>query len=656
MIRKLLVANRGEIARRIFRTCREIGVETVAVFSDPDEGEPHANEADQAVNLPGSSPLDTYLNAKVILSAASMSGADAIHPGYGFLAENPEFATAVTEAGLIWIGPTPHAVEVMGSKIASKKLMESAGVPTLPGVNEVDIQDEAVAELGYPVVVKASAGGGGKGMRVVTSANDLEEAVAGAKREAASAFGDATVFIEKYLPAPRHVEIQVFGDTHDNVIALFERECSIQRRHQKIIEETPSVAVDEDLRNAMSEAAITAARAVDYVGAGTVEFLLQGREFFFLEMNTRLQVEHPVTEAVSGLDLVKLQIDVANGETLPPEAIQSEMTGHAIEARLYAEDPLNNFLPVTGLFHRFTFESVGGIRVDSGIESGSEVSVHYDPMLAKVIAHAPSREEARALLAETLRAARIHGSTTNRDMLVRILESEQFVRGETDTHFIGRHDLDQLAAPLATEDDEALASRAAAISDQANERSHAKVQGTIPSGFRNSQAQSQHRAYRGAHSEHQVSYALTTNHVVFDGEERADIISSTPDRVELSTGDRVYEFDVARYGSVRHVDSQSTPTRLVEISRFPEVEADEDAGSLHAPMPGKIIRVDIQIDDVVSEGQILVVLEAMKMEHTVRAPHAGTVVRVGCREGDQVEADAVLVVVESEAATQPVDG
>jgi biotin carboxylase len=397
MISKVLVANRGEIARRIFRTCREMGISTVAVYSEADAGEPHTREADEAVLLEGHSPVETYLDIDTVITAAKESGADAVHPGYGFLSENASFARAVITAGVTWIGPSPRAIEIMGSKLESKRLMTETGVPTLPSVEleGLDSINSAALSLGYPVLVKASAGGGGKGMRIVSSPSELGEALESAAREAEAAFGDGTVFLEKYLTAPRHVEIQVFGDTSGNVVSLHERECSIQRRHQKIIEEAPSAAIDQITRRAMGEAAVAAAHAVDYVGAGTVEFLYQDGQFYFLEMNTRLQVEHPVTEMVTGLDLVRLQLEIAGGDTLPDKGPRIE--GHAIEARLYAEDPRHDYLPVTGRFNRFRFPDVEGLRVDAGIEDGSTVTVHYDPMVAKVIAHGPTREAATAI-------------------------------------------------------------------------------------------------------------------------------------------------------------------------------------------------------------------------------------------------------------------
>jgi propionyl-CoA carboxylase alpha chain len=644
MISKILVANRGEIARRIFRTCRDMGISTVAVYSEADAGEPHMREADEAVALPGSSPEETYLDIDMAVSAAKQTGADAVHPGYGFLAENPRFARAVMSAGLTWIGPSPEAIETMGSKLESKRLMEEAGVPTLPSM-ELDglhATDAALA-LGYPVLVKASAGGGGKGMRIVHDPASLTDAIDSARREAASAFGDGTVFLEKYLTAPRHIEIQVLGDSHGRVVSLHERECSIQRRHQKIVEESPSPIIDPETRRAMGGAAIDAARAVDYVGAGTVEFLYQDNSFFFLEMNTRLQVEHPVTEMVTGLDLVRLQIEISDGEPLTDKGPRQE--GHAIEARLYAEDPLNDYLPVSGVFHRFGFPDIEGLRVDSGIEDGSAVSVHYDPMIAKVIAHGSTREGAVATLATALRRAHIHGSTTNRALLVRILEHPEFIAGETDTHFLLRHDVSDLGRPLLDPAEERLAALAAAVSDQALERESWPVLTTIPSGWRNSPSQMQRRSYTGDHGQHDIGYSLLHP---FDlhGVGQVSVVQASPQDATIFLGDKRHRFEVARYGELRYLDSELGPARLVEIARFPSSDAAEDAGSLHAPMPGKVIRVNAAVGEEVTEGQVLVVMEAMKMEHTLRSPQDGTVSSVLCAADDQVETGTILMVVE----------
>ena len=626
-----------------------MSIETVAVHSDPDTTEPHVLEADHAVNLPGSTPTETYLDMDAVLGAAKQTGADAIHPGYGFLAENAEFARRVTEEGLIWIGPPPEAIEVMGSKLRSKALVESAGVPTLRAIDLTGNSDvQAAADgLGYPVLVKASAGGGGKGMRIVGDRSGLTEAIEGARREAASSFGDDTVFLEKYLVAPRHIEIQVLGDSHSRVISLFERECSIQRRHQKIIEEAPSPAIDDELRRRMGETAVAAAAAVGYVGAGTVEFLFQDGEFFFLEMNTRLQVEHPVTEMVTGLDLVRLQIEIADGA---PIEIQPAISGRAIEARLYAEDPVHDFLPVTGTIHRFDVPQFPGLRVDSGVEDGSMVSVFYDPMLAKIIAHGATRDEAAEALARALRRAVIHGPVTNRELLVRILEHEEFRTGAIDTHFLERHDPAELGRPLADLETEHLSAVAAALADQAHERSRSLVLASIPSGWRNRPDHSQERSYRGDHGTHKIRYSVTPMPAV-EGLGPIDVIECSPARVSFNHDGLDHSFTVSRYGDARHVDSELAPVRLEALSRFPSTEATEIPGSLHAPMPGRVIRVEVEAGDRVEAGQILLVMEAMKMEHTLRAPNSGTISEIDCAPGDQVEAGAVLVVVLASTAS-----
>jgi propionyl-CoA carboxylase alpha chain len=648
MISKVLVANRGEIARRVFRTCREMGIATVAVYSDADAGEPHVREADDAILLPGIAPAETYLDIDKLVAAAKETGADAVHPGYGFLAENAAFARAVTAAGMTWIGPSPEAIEVMGSKLESKRLMKGAGVPVLSSVelDGLDSVNSAALSLGYPVLVKASAGGGGKGMRIVTDPDVLGDALESARREARGAFGDDTVFLEKYLTAPRHIEIQVFGDSRGKVVSLHERECSIQRRHQKIVEEAPSVAVDPALRAEMGAAAVRVAQAVDYVGAGTVEFLFQDGRFYFLEMNTRLQVEHPVTEMVTGLDLVRLQIEIANGEELPDKG--PRIHGHAIEARLYAEDPLNDYLPVTGRFHLFRFPEMEGLRVDAGIDDGSHVSVHYDPMIAKVIAHGPNREMAADTLATALRRAHVHGSTTNRALLVRILEHPEFLGGETDTHFLQRNDVAELGKPLLDVAGERLAALAAAVSDQAVEREATEVLRSLPSGWRNSPSRMQVRSYEGAHGVHEIGYSMLSPFPL-EGVGTVSIGSASPAEASIVVGGKAQRFEVARYDDLRYVDSALGPARLVELPRFPSSDADDAAGSLHAPMPGQVIRVDAVEGARVSEGSVLVVMEAMKMEHTLRAPHAGTIAQVLCSAGDQVEAGAVLVVVDEDA-------
>jgi acetyl/propionyl-CoA carboxylase alpha subunit len=657
VIRKVLVANRGEIARRIFRTCRAMGIATVAVFSEADRNAPFVSDADEAYSLGGIAAAESYLLIERITAAARSTGADAIHPGYGFLAENAAFARAVVGAGITWIGPPPGAIATMGSKLDSKRLAAEIGVPTLPsiGLSSLDGERlrEAGVEIGYPLLVKASSGGGGKGMRIVRSSEDLEEAVAAAQREAAAAFGDDTVFLERYLDTPRHVEIQVFGDQKGNLVSLFERECSVQRRHQKIIEEAPSPAIDETTRSRMSEAAVSVARAVGYQGAGTVEFLFQDGEFYFLEMNTRLQVEHAVTEEITGLDLVRLQLMVASGKELPEEAVQPAMIGHAIEARLYAEDPRHDFLPVTGTLSRFELPVLAGIRIESGVENGSHIAPYYDPMIAKVVAWADTRDEAASVLAAALQQARIHGLVTNRELLVRILRHPEFLAGQTDTHFLERHSPVELGGALPDQSEVRLAAVAAALAAQAERRQNSPLLGSIPSGWRNSPSQLQEVSFETEAGILSVGYRFearggVTIHLDNAPIEAARITHLSPDRVGLETDSHLRWFSVSRVGSTHHVDGPSGYARLAELPRFPEAAADDEQGSLHSPMPGKVIKVMVNEGQEVTEGDVLMVMEAMKMEHTLRAPHGGVVRAVRAAAGDQVEADQILVVVEAE--------
>ena len=659
---KVLVANRGEIARRVFAGCRRLGLATVAVHSDPDADAPFVAEADEAVSLGGTTAAESYLDAGKLLDAAARTGADAVHPGYGFLAENAAFARAVIDAGLVWIGPPPAAIEAMGSKVGARALMEEAGVPVVPGAELPDGADLAAEadRVGFPLLVKASAGGGGKGMRPVASVDELEGAVEGARREAASAFGDPTVFIERLLQRPRHIEIQLLADTHGTTVSLGERECSIQRRHQKVVEEAPSPSVDEALRERLGAAAVAAAVAVGYVGAGTVEFMLdESGEFFFLEMNTRLQVEHPVTEMVLGLDLVAEQLRVAAGEPISPRAREPEISGHAIEVRLYAEDPASGYLPQTGTLGRFEVPGAEpfavqrgegdptDLRLDSGFESGSEVSPHYDPMLAKVIAWAPSRGEAASRLAAALRGARVHGTVTNRDLLVRILRSPEFLAGETDTGFLERDE--GLLAPLVDPEGERLHAAAAALAAMAARRAEAPVLRFVPSGFRNNFSEPQRIGFAGADGDLEVLYALRRGglEVSVAGEALdASIRSLDPTAVELEVGGVSRRYEVDRAGDSHHVNSALGQSSLRELPRFPTGEEALGEGALVAPMPGKVIKLAVAEGAEVEAGDVLVVLEAMKMEHELTAPAAGTVADLRVAEGDQVEAGAPLAVVE----------
>ena len=655
-IRKLLVANRAEIARRVFRTCRDMGIATVAVCSDPDRDAPFVHEADEVVPLGGASPAESYLRGEAVVAAARRVGADAVHPGYGFLSENAGFVRLCEEAGLVFVGPPADAVEAMGSKLGAKAIMQSAGVPVLPSsdVTGIDDPDQLVAAaeaVGWPVLVKASYGGGGRGMRIVRDASALTEAVAGARREAASAFGNDTVFLERYVEAPRHVEIQIFGDRHGNVVHLFERECSIQRRHQKVVEEAPSVAVDERLRAEMGAAAVAAGKAIGYVGAGTVEFLLtSGGEFFFLEVNTRLQVEHPVTESVTGLDLVRLQLLVAQGEPLPDEVTAAAISGHAIEVRLYAEDAEQGWRPTTGTFHRFSAPEVRGLRVDSGVEAGSVVSVNYDPMLAKVIVHARTREEAAQRLAAALAGMRLHGVTTNRDFLVGVLRHPEFLAGRTDTHFLERHDPAALARSARAPDVDALHALAAAIALAAARRAAAPVLAGLPSGWRNNASQLHRASFETPGGRIEVAYRLGRDTVVEVGGERVDIevVSVSPERVELAVDGVRRRYDVDVVGDTAYVDSPLGSTVLTVVDRLPQPGAHVTPGSLLAPMPGTVVRVPAEVGAPVQAGATLVVIEAMKMEHSIASPATGVVGEVRVQVGQVVDTGEVLVVVEEQ--------
>jgi propionyl-CoA carboxylase alpha chain len=646
-VRRLLVANRGEIARRIFATCRAMGIETVAVFSDADADLPAAGEADLAVRLPGVTPVDTYLRADLLIDAAKRSGADAVHPGYGFLSENADFAAAVLDAGLTWVGPPPAAIAAMGSKVSAKRMMAEAGVPTLPSAMEVTAVDR------FPVLVKASAGGGGRGMRIVRDAASLAEAVEAARREAQAAFGDGTVFCERYLERSRHVEVQIVADTHGTVVALGERDCSVQRRYQKIIEEAPSPAVSRALRESLCTAAVAAARAVGYVGAGTVEFLLApDGDFYFLEMNTRLQVEHPVTECVYGLDLVRLQLTVASGEplpfggTAPDTASPPPIHGHAVEARLYAEDPAAGWLPSTGPLHRFdvpasaAFRPLGapGVRVDAGVEDGTTIGVHYDAMLAKVVAWAPTRTEAVRLLAGALSRARLHGPATNRDLLVRILRDPRFLAGTADTGFLDAHpDL------LSAVDHVALPALAAALASAA-----ARPHRVAPSGWRNVPSAPQVVSYHGPAGPVEVRYRFDRRGGLAESTPAAVLLSATADSVALEVDGVRQAFAVNRVGDVSYVDWAGGGCALSETPRYPLPVPDLPAGSLVAPLPATVGRVLVEPGRRVAAGELLLTLEAMKLEHPIHAPDSGVVTELPVRAGSAVDTGTILAVITPE--------
>ena len=661
-VRRLLVANRGEIARRVFATCRRLGIETVAVHSDADAGLPYVREADAAVHLPGSAPADTYLRADLLVEAARRSGADAVHPGYGFLSENADFARAVIAAGLTWVGPSPESIDAMGSKVRAKELMRKAGVPVLEAPADPTEKD-------FPLLVKASAGGGGRGMRIVRDPRSLPAEIEAASAEAESAFGDGTVFVEPYVERGRHVEVQVVGHPA-GVLVLGERDCSVQRRHQKVVEESPAPRLPLKTRGALHEAAHAAAAAIGYHGAGTVEFLYDeaADRFYFLEMNTRLQVEHPVTELVHGVDLVELQLTVAEGRSPDPRTI-GETFGHAVEVRLYAEDPVADWQPqsgrltlvdIPGVDGEFDLLNRPGLRMDSGFETGSEVSTHYDAMLAKLISWAPTREQAVRRLAAALRGARLHGMVTNRDLLVDILEDPSFAAGEVSTAFLADR-------PFAQPEPDEGAAVAAALALAVRDGAARRVQRGVPVAWRNVVSQPQRTLLTGS----SVS-AATRGSAGADGPisvewwggrdgysvEGLTVVEAATDRVVLERDGLRTSYDVAVTGDTVEVDAVTGHVRLTVVPRFTDPADAVASGSLLAPMPGTVVRVAVAEGDAVEAGQTVLVLEAMKMQHTVTAPQAGTVIRMSVQPGAQVAANEVLAVVSARSTDgegDPVD-
>ena len=654
-IKRLLIANRGEIARRVMRSASNMGIHTVAIYSDGDSNEPFVRDADEGWALDGMTATETYLDMDKVLVAAESSGADAIHPGYGFLSENAAFAQKVIDAGLIWIGPPPKAISTMGDKLAAKNLMDKAGVPILRSIEIEDDTELAVAgqAVGFPALVKAAAGGGGKGMRIVNEASELEGAVASAKREAASAFGDATVFLERYLNGARHVEIQVIGDSHGNLVHCFERECSIQRRHQKIIEEAPSSAVSPELRERMGQAGIQAVRAINYENAGTVEFLLDSSgEFFFLEVNTRLQVEHPVTEEITGVDLVREQIRVAQGYPLSFTQESLEIDGHAIEARIYAEDPANEFLPATGEVLAWEMPTTPEARYDSGVTSGSKVSVNFDPMLAKVTTHAPTREEAALRLARVLERMRIQGVITNRDFLITTLRHPRFLAGDTTTSFI--EEVNPPRERTLNESELRNKAIAASLFIQYRNRSAADVLQTLPSGFRITRMPPERNTFVYHDQEILTEYSSRRdgdfNFTVSGETVFARIIGVSGDRLEYEVNGRRMTATLNNHGNQWWVNGADGDISLTLKTRFPEINAPEAvAGGLTSPMPGTVIAVQVAPGEQVSAGQVLAIIEAMKMEHSVVSPQDGVVSEVRVAIGDKVEGGELLVVVEDDS-------
>ena len=619
-MKSLLIANRGEIACRVIRTARELGIRTVAVYSDADAKALHVRMADEAVHIGPSPARESYLVGEKIIEAAKATGAEAIHPGYGFLSENADFAQAVIDTGLIWVGPKPHSIRAMGLKDAAKKLMANAGVPVTPGYLGEDqdpkrLKKEADA-IGYPVLIKAVAGGGGKGMRRVDAGKDFDDALESCKREAASSFGDDRVLIEKYILSPRHIEVQVFGDSHGNVVHLFERDCSLQRRHQKVIEEAPAPGMDEATREAVCSAAVRAAKAVNYEGAGTIEFIADASEglradrIWFMEMNTRLQVEHPVTEEITGQDLVEWQLRVASGEPLPRRQDELSIDGWAIEARLYAEDPAKGFLPSVGPLDHFDLGDEG--RIETGVEEGDAISPYYDPMIAKLVARGEDREEAICELAAILDEVEVWPVRTNAGFLFNAVLQPEFGRGEIDTSFIERH-LDELVPD--PEPDDAIRRGAAAIALAVDEDEEA-LAGLV--GFRLNAA-AQTKVALGRQGEFHTSSPD-------EGEFAAVSGFRDDERVVAFFEGNAYEFELAARGSVSGHGVHD--------------------GEIAAPMPGKVTAVEVAQGETVAKGQRLLTLEAMKMEHGLTAPFDGTVAELSAASGAQVSEGAVLARIE----------
>ena len=659
MFKTLLIANRAEIACRVIRTARRLGIRTVAVFSDADANAPHVRQADTAIHIGPSPARDSYLSIAAILDAARRTGADAIHPGYGFLSENPAFADACAAAGIIFVGPTAASMRAMGSKAAAKRLMESSGVPLLPGYHGED-QDPAIlaahaARVGFPVVIKAVAGGGGRGMRVVENPEQFADALTSARQEGKSAFGDDRVLIERYLQRPRHIEVQVFGDTHGNVVHLFERDCSTQRRHQKIIEEAPAPGLTEAQRTAMGAAAVAAARAVDYHGAGTVEFVSDGKDFFFLEMNTRLQVEHPVTEEITGFDLVEWQLRVAAGEELTVTQEKITRNGHAIEARIYAEDPARDFAPSIGRLTTFRMPD-DGTRVDAGMVVGDSVSIHYDAMLAKLIVHAPTRGEAILKLRAALAITDIAGVAHNLDLLAHIAGHDAFAAGAVDTGFIARH-ADTLLAPQPTPDGTVLAlaalgvialeqtatAQAAAASADPHSPWNAtdmwwpNSTATRELGFTDGE-----QTYPITLAPHGRGFDLTYGAVM-----QASAATCVDGVLTVTLDGQRHRAGFTRTGEdivLRHAGA-SWRLQLPDPAAHVD-DVDASGGRLIAPLPGQVTQVLAIEGQVVARGDVLVILEAMKTVFRLTAPAAATIASVSCQAGEMVQEGQLLVAFE----------
>ena len=636
-INTLLVANRGEIARRIFRTAKSMGIICIAVYTDADSNEPFVKEADRSIRLP-----TNYLDIEAIIAAAEKTQSDAIHPGYGFLSENASFARAVIEANINWVGPSPEVIEAMGDKIEAKKIADKAKVPTLPSSDDL----KEFSSVGFPLLVKAAAGGGGKGMRIVENKNDLKEAISTAQREAKNAFGDERVFLEKYISKSRHIEVQILGDSHGNLLHLGERECSIQRRHQKIIEESPSSVINDEQRVLITEAALRMGETLEYQSAGTVEFLFDDEtgDFFFLEVNTRLQVEHPVTEAITGIDLVREQLRISSGEIVSFTQEGLKVEGHAIEARLYAEDPVNDFLPATGRILAFSPLNGNNVRWDSGVEKGSFVGVEYDPMLAKVISHSPNRTEAALTLANALENLHLAGVTTNRDFLTSVLRHDRFLKGDTTTDFIEENSPEPKLQ--LTENELENAAITAALWLQGKNRKNSIVLSSIPSGWRNGRLPAQEISLLHDGENLNVSYKSRRDaSFLFNDKKIVKLHKWSARSIEAEIEDERINSLITESPETIHVQTTKGTVSFVLLPRFEPPGFQIAEGSLVAPMPGVVLEIRVSPGDSVSTGDTLLVLEAMKMENHIKAPHDGTVSEILVSENQQLENGVPLLVI-----------
>ncbi len=650
LIQKILIANRGEIALRIMRTCAQMGIATVAIYSDADKDSLFVRQADEAICIGGKQAAESYLDPNKIIEAARQTHADAIHPGYGFLSENAHFARRCADEGFIFIGPNPQAITAMGSKIGAKAIMQERGVPTIPGYNGEDqsIQNltEQALKIGFPLLLKASAGGGGKGMRIVRNPEDVEKSIDAAKRESLAAFGDDTLLIEKYFDSARHIEFQIFGDQHGNAIHCFERECSIQRRYQKIIEESPSPALTPALRQEMGSAAVAAAKAIGYDNAGTVEFILTpDNNFYFLEVNTRLQVEHPVTELVTGLDLVQLQIEVAQGLPLPFAQEDLIQTGHAIECRLYAEDTSNNFLPTTGTIHLWQTGKTGNLRYDTGVTTNSVIDIYYDPMIAKVIAYAPNRYDCIRKMRRALQELVLLGLTTNKDFLIQILQNQQFITGHFDTHFLGKS---FTYSPQHLSDQHLHQFAIAALLYQWQQRRNAlQTLQQLPSGWRNNYYQPQTEVFNWGNTAIELDYRVTNNQfeiTIANTRYEAQLLEQIGHQLVCLINQHRLTFTIADTPQILHLHNPDRGSITLEkVSPFPEKQIEQVKGAYTSPMPGEVVKVLVKAGDVVKTGDTLIVLTSMKMENAIEAHEDGTVEEVYVSEKTIVAADALLL-------------